>query len=202
MGNTRSKSAGRAWVALDLFRADVDSSELADALTRLSQQVQGVTLLSDTDTVDAPDQSTSVVTAAEPGSASRLQRCEAVLPQDAELVIYGDARLLDPAWQGPVTDVLARWEAGDTALIRGVPITDSLRRVDGCGRFRECVERSGLVVPAEPHMLRRDAVADVAALARSDGGDGSVEAGLLRCPFPVRVVQADPVTARRRTTHR
>lgn len=199
MDSTQSEGAGRAWVALDLFGADVDPSGLTDALACLSRQVQGVTLLSDIGTVEGPGQSTTVVKVAEPGSASRLQRCEAVLPQDAELVIYGDARLLDPAWQGALTEVLGRWEADDTALIRGVPITDSLRRVDGCGRLRECMERSGLVVPAEPHMLRRDAVAHVAALARSGGGDGSVEAGLLRCPFPVRVVQADPVAARRQT---
>lgn len=191
-----SGAGARAWLVLDLTDAE-PTAPLAEALTELSQPVSGVTVLLAAGRVAAADERARVLETDEPGSAARLQRAERDLPETVDVVVYGDEQLLAPDYRCSVGDALALFEERDVALVRGVPVTDSLRRVDRQGRLTGCVDRDGLFALAKPQVLRREAVAQIGDLARAGGPAGSVEDGLVRLPWPVRVVDIYPTAASR-----
>lgn len=183
------------WLVLDLARAE-PSPDLPEAVAELSQSVDGVTVLTDSLSVP-PLEPAAILEVDERSSAERLRRAEAHLPAHVDVVVYGDEQLLAADYRCSVQDALALFDDGDVALARGVPVTDSLRRVDDRDRLDGCVDRSRLFVLHKPQVLRRDIVGQVADLAADAGADGSVEAGLMRCPAPVRVVDIYPTAAAR-----
>lgn len=183
------------WLVLDLARAE-PSTDLPEAVTELSQSVAGITVLTDSLSLP-PLEPATILEVDERSSAERLRRAETHLPAHVDVVVYGDEQLLAADYRCSVQDALALFDDGDVALARGVPVTDSLRRVDDRDRLNGCVDRSRLFVLHKPQVLRRHAVSQVVELATSAGADGSVEAGLMRCPSPVRVVDIYPTATSR-----
>ncbi len=183
------------WLVLDLARAELPA-DLRDAVTELSQSVAGVTVLTDGLRLP-PLEAAAILEVDERGSAERLGRAEAHLPDHVDVVVYGDEQLLAADYRCSVQDALALFDDGDMALVRGVPVTDSLRRVDDQDRLSGCVDRSSLFVLQKPQVLRRDAIGQIVELASGTRADGSVEAGLMRCPSPVRVVDIYPTATSR-----
>lgn len=178
------------WLVLDVTGAE-PTADVAAAVAEWSPGVEGVTVLVAGSRPAGLDGAATVIHADEGGRAARLRRVETGLPGRVDVVVYGDERLLAADHRGSVPAALARFGGDDVALTRGVPVTDSLRRVDERDRLRGCVDRSQLHVLHPPQVLRRDLIGRIADLAEQGDGDGSVEAGLMRCPDPVRVVTID-----------
>lgn len=188
-----SGGAFSPWLVLDLTQVE-PPADLTAAVAELSQSVAGVTVL--TDGLPLPPlEAAAILEVDEHGSAERLRRAEARLPDHVDVVVYGDEQLLAADYRCSVQDALALFDDGDVALVRGVPVTDSLRRVDDHDRLSGCVDRSSLFVLHKPQVLRRDVVGQLVELAGD--ADGSVEAGLMRCPSPVRVVDIYPTATSR-----
>jgi hypothetical protein len=189
-----------SWLVLDLADSGpgAEAGDLGEALAELSQAVAGITVLAgpgrltEVGSVAPADTAIAVVEAGEPGSAARLRRAEAGVPEHVDVLVYGDAQLLAADYRCSVADALALLADRDVALVRGIPVTDSLRRVDERDRLRGCVDREQLFVLQKPQVIRREAVSQIAELAAYPDADGSVEAGLLRFPWPVRVVDIYP----------
>ncbi len=100
-----------------------------------------------------------------------------------ELVLVHDAArpLLTAALAESVIAALARDPAADAA-IAAMPVTDTVKRVDGAGVVRETLERSELWAVQTPQVFRRAALAralDVPAdeLARATDDAGLIERG-------------------------
>jgi 2-C-methyl-D-erythritol 4-phosphate cytidylyltransferase len=102
----------------------------------------------------------------------------AAVPDDAEIVVVHDAAR---PLAGPdlFRRTIAAVRAGADAAIPGVPVTDTVKRVDG-GRVTETVDRSRLVAVQTPQAFRADVLrrahagdpeaTDDAALVESAGG--------------------------------
>lgn len=188
------------WLVLDLTPV-TPPADLTAAVAELSQSVAGLTILVDGSRPAFFDGGATLLDVDDAGSAARLRRAEARLPDTVDVVVYGDAQLLAADDRCCVRDALALFRDGDVALVRGVPVTDSLRCVDDRQRLNGCVDRSQLFVLHTPQVLRRDVVGQVADLADEPGADGSIEAGLMRYPSPIRVVDIYPTaTARPRAS--
>lgn len=190
MGRARAPERGdprhASWLVLDL----VDSSAQTppgEAFAPLSQNVAGITTLVGGRPRHCGDESVATVASTARAGAARLEQAAAALCSEVDVIVYGDQRLMGAGGADRVWQALARFDCGDVALMAAVPIADSLRLVDGRGRLRGCVERTGLFVPTGPHVLRRAVIPELARVSVRGGGDGSVEAGLLRSPWPVRV---------------
>lgn len=197
------------WLVLDLADADpaAEPGGLGEALAELAQAVEGVTVLAGADRIADVERAApagaavTVLEAGAAGSVARLRRAEAGAPAHVDVVVYGDEQLLAADYRCSVADALALLADRDVALVRGVPVTDSLRRVDEQDRLRGCVDREQLFALQKPQVIRREAVRSIAEHAAAADADGSVEAGLLRFPWPVRVVDIYPTAATRSETH-
>lgn len=138
-----------------------------------------------------------------PGGETRAESVRnglEALPPDIEIVLVHDAaRPLVPA------DVIARVVAATVevgAAVPGLPLSDTVKRMDGAGRVRATVPRSvtqegetlaGLTAVQTPQGARRDILR--AAYARFDFGAGEPtdEASLVEAlGAPVAVVPGDP----------
>jgi len=111
----------------------------------------------------------------------------AAVPADAEIVVVHDAarplasRMLFAA-------VIAAVRAGADAAIPALPVTDTVKRVDG-DRVVETVARDGLVVVQTPQAFRADAL----RRAHATGSDGSDDAVLVEQDGgTVRIVPGEP----------
>jgi 2-C-methyl-D-erythritol 4-phosphate cytidylyltransferase len=79
------------------------------------------------------------------------------------------------------------------AAIPGIPVTDTLKRVDALGLVAETVPRGGLWRVQTPQGARADWLRAGFARARAEGWDVTDEAMLLeKCGHPVAVVEGDP----------
>lgn len=81
------------------------------------------------------------------------------VPPEAELVALIDVAAIAPDSTDLVVRMRARLTDGTAAVVRGGPVTDALKRVDGA-RVLDGVDRSGLFVPQTPQILRRAALED------------------------------------------
>jgi 2-C-methyl-D-erythritol 4-phosphate cytidylyltransferase/2-C-methyl-D-erythritol 2,4-cyclodiphosphate synthase len=91
-----------------------------------------------------------------PAGGSRLERLLAGLrqvPEDAEIVVFVD----DATPAGDLAALRAGLTDGVAAAVRGTPVTDALKRVDG-DRIVAGVDRTDLLTLAPPYVLRRAAV--------------------------------------------
>ena len=131
------------------------------------------------------------VNAAVAGGATRADSVRAGLaevPDDALIALVHDAaRPLLPE------DVIARVLGGLTedwdGVVAGLPLADTVKRVDAHGRVAETVDRMGLFAIQTPQAFRVSTLRD--ALLR--GGDASDCAGLVeQAGGRVRVVEGDP----------
>lgn len=75
--------------------------------------------------------------------------------EDVDVVIVHDAaRCLAPA--ALVSEVVAAVRGGQPAVVPGLPVTDTLKRVDGDGRVLSTLERTDLRSIQTPQGFRRD----------------------------------------------
>lgn len=75
------------------------------------------------------------------------------------------------------------------AAIPGLPVTDTLKRVDSEGRVAGTVERTGYVTVQTPQVFRRDILEQAHRTAEAQAFQGTDEAMLVeRAGYPVRVV--------------
>jgi 2-C-methyl-D-erythritol 4-phosphate cytidylyltransferase len=124
------------------------------------------------------------------GGATRQESVMAGLravPQHVEYVLVHDvARPFVP--DDMILRVIAALQAGADAVIPGLPVTDTIKRVDGSGAVTATVDRAELVAVQTPQGFRRDvliaahetghdAVTDDAALVELAGGRVVVVAG-------------------------
>jgi 2-C-methyl-D-erythritol 4-phosphate cytidylyltransferase len=134
----------------------------------------------------------SKVAAVVPGGATRGESVRAALaevPTEALVVLVHDAArpLVDEA---VIERVLAPLAEGFDAVVPGLPVADTVKRVDG-GVVAETVDRSSLVTVQTPQAFSAD------ALRRAYAGDDSVDAtdcaSLVEARGGrVRVVEGDP----------
>jgi 2-C-methyl-D-erythritol 4-phosphate cytidylyltransferase len=131
------------------------------------------------------------VSACVPGGETRADSVRAGLaevPEDALVVLVHDAArpLLE---DDVIARVLAPLSEGWDGVVPGVPVADTLKRVDGDGRVVETVGRDGVWAVQTPQAFPAPVLRD--ALARGDSATdcaGSVEAAGGR----VKVVPGDP----------
>ncbi len=131
------------------------------------------------------------VNSAVAGGASRADSVRAgvaEVPDDVLIVLVHDAArpLLDDAVIGRVLGGLAEdWDG----VVAGLPLADTVKRVDAHGRVAETVDRTGLYAIQTPQAFAAATLRD--ALLR--GGDASDCAGLVeQAGGRVRVVEGDP----------
>ena len=110
------------------------------------------------------------------GGATRAASVRAALgaiPDDAEVIVVHDAArpLASPMLFAAVIDAV---RAGADAAVPAVPVTDTVKRVEG-DRVVETVPREGLVVVQTPQAFRAAALRD----AHASGAEGSDDAVLV-----------------------
>ena len=130
------------------------------------------------------------VSACVPGGATRADSVRAGLaevPADAVVVLVHDAaRPLLP--DEVIERVLAPLSDGWDGVVPGLPVADTLKRVDGDGAVAETVSRDGLWAVQTPQAFP----ADVLRAAAADGGDSTDCASLVEARGGrVKVVQGD-----------
>ena len=126
-----------------------------------------------------------------PGGATRAASVRAGLaavPADVEIVVVHDAArpLATPSLFRTVVDALVA-DPGLAAAIPGVPVTDTLKRLDGA-LVAATVPRDGLVAVQTPQAFR----AAVLRRAHAAGGEATDDAALVeRVGGTVRVVEGE-----------
>lgn len=115
----------------------------------------------------------------------------AVLPESVTAVLVHDAaRPLVPV--GLVEAVAAALAAGAAAVVPGVPVADTVKRVEG-GRVVETVDRAALRAVQTPQGFRRDLLQRAHDACSADSADVTDDAGLVeRLGEPVTVIEGDP----------
>jgi 2-C-methyl-D-erythritol 4-phosphate cytidylyltransferase len=112
----------------------------------------------------------------------------ASLPDDVEVVLVHDAaRPLAPSEL--VDAVVAAVESGHDAVIPGLAVTDTVKRVRGDGRVAETLRRDDLVAVQTPQGFRRETLVKAHDAAVIDLFDATDDAGLVeRLGVGVQVV--------------
>ncbi|ALG85914.1 2-C-methyl-D-erythritol 4-phosphate cytidylyltransferase [Gordonia phthalatica] len=182
-------------------------TRLGEAIPKAFVEVDGATLLElsadaarksgavDQIVVAAPAELIEKATALVPdavvvaGGAERSDSVRAGLAAapDADLFLVHDAAraLTPPALFTSVVQALA---GGARAVVPGVPVADTLKRVDADGTVVDTPDRSELRAVQTPQGF----TADVLREAHSGGGDATDDAGLVEAlGVPVRVVPGD-----------
>jgi 2-C-methyl-D-erythritol 4-phosphate cytidylyltransferase len=131
------------------------------------------------------------VSACVPGGATRADSVRAGLaevPADAVVVLVHDAaRPLLP--DEVIERVIAPLSEGWDGVVPGLPVADTLKRVDGDGAVAETVSRDGLWAVQTPQAFP----AEVLRAAAADGRGGTDCASLVEARGGrVKVVQGDP----------
>lgn len=124
------------------------------------------------------------------GGAERTDSVRAGLRHAAgEFVLVHDAAR--PFTPPAVFDrVIAALRAGHPVVVPGLPVTDTLKRVDADGRVLDTVDRSVLRAVQTPQGFHADVLTEV--YARADGA-ATDDAGLAeRAGLPVHLVPGDP----------
>jgi len=110
------------------------------------------------------------------------------VPDDTEVIVVHDGArpLASAALFRSVVDAVA---GGASGAVPGVPLTDTVKRVDDDGAVVSTVPRHGLVTVQTPQAFR----ADVLRRAHATGDDATDDAGLVEAQgATVRVVPGDP----------
>jgi 2-C-methyl-D-erythritol 4-phosphate cytidylyltransferase len=134
----------------------------------------------------------SKVAAVIPGGSTRAESVRAALaevPSEALVVLVHDAArpLVDDA---VIERVVAPLAEGFDAVVPGLPLADTVKRVEG-GMVAETVDRSSLVTVQTPQAFSADALR--AAYAGADPVDATDCASLVEARGGrVRVVEGDP----------
>lgn len=163
--------------------------------------------------LDEPDLATEIVIVA--GGETRQQSVSwalLALPDEIEVVLVHDAaRPLVPAEL--VVAVAAAVHAGNPAVVPGMPVVDTMKRVDDEGRVDVTVDRDRLRAIQTPQGFNRRLLES--AHAHADGGLATDDAGLVemagervlvipgheeafKVTRPIDLVLAEALLARRR----
>ena len=127
------------------------------------------------------------------GGATRVDSVRlalAAVPADVDVVLVHDAaRPLVPA--ALVSDVVAAVRGGADAVVPGIPLADTVKRVDAAGLVHETPDRAELRAVQTPQGFRR-AVLEAAHAAAGPGADATDDAGLVeRAGGAVLVIPGD-----------
>lgn len=170
---------------------------LSLAVFEQSTEVESVIVALPAAGPEAPDlHDFSKVVARVPGGETRqasLAQALAHLPPESDTVMVHDAarplvehRLIE--------ELLAALDATCDGVIPGIPLEDTIKKVDGDRMVEREVERSGIWRIQTPQLFRRPALED--ALARAvDAGMQSTDCSqmLTAAGYRVRVVEGDPL---------
>lgn len=153
------------------------------ALRAARARCDGVVLVVPGDALEHPEPQADAVVAGGATRSESVRRGLAAIPATARVVVVHDA-----ARPVPVPDVwdrvLAAAHAGADAVVPAVPVTDTLRRVDG-----GTVDRAAVVAVQTPQAFRADALRG----AHAAGVDGTDDASLVEAAGGrVVVVDGDP----------
>lgn len=167
--------------------ADAESARLGEHAEPLRDALEGVVVVSRHAAAPAGTPC--------PADDTRLAGLLAGLrevPDDVALVALIEVDGI--AADGPelVAKMRARLTDDTAAVVRGAPVTDALKRVNGAAVL-EGVSRTGLFVPQTPQLLRREALD--AALARGAGAATDPATLLLSAGFAVDVLWGSPLDA-------
>lgn len=115
------------------------------------------------------------------GGATRqesVRRALDSLPAEVDIVLVHDAaRPLTPS---EIADaVVNRVRAGADAVVPGLPVADTIKRVNGAGTVTETLQRSELVAVQTPQGFARAVLARAHDAAGVDGFTASDDAGLV-----------------------
>ena len=127
------------------------------------------------------------------GGATRVESVRhalAAVPPDVDVVLVHDAaRPLVPA--ALVSDVVAAVRAGADAVVPGVPLADTVKRIDDAGLVHETPDRAALRAVQTPQGFRRS-VLEAAHAEAGPGADATDDAGLVeRAGGAVLVIPGD-----------
>jgi 2-C-methyl-D-erythritol 4-phosphate cytidylyltransferase/2-C-methyl-D-erythritol 2,4-cyclodiphosphate synthase len=101
----------------------------------------------------------------------------AAVPADIDVVLVHDAaRPLVPA--ALVSDVVAAVRGGADAVVPGIPLADTVKRIDDAGIVRETPDRAALRAVQTPQGFRRAAL-EAAHAAAGPGAEATDDAGLV-----------------------
>lgn len=81
------------------------------------------------------------------------------IPDEAGLVALVDEDGADAVDPDTIGQMIARLTDDMAAIVRGIPVTDALKRVEG-RQLLGGVDRSGLFAPQTPQLIRREALDD------------------------------------------
>ncbi|HEX4907616.1 MAG TPA: 2-C-methyl-D-erythritol 4-phosphate cytidylyltransferase, partial [Actinomycetes bacterium] len=99
--------------------------------------------------------------------------------------------LVGPGAVDRMLELLLR--AGVAGVVPGVPVADTIRRVDAAQRSTGIVDREQLRAMQTPQLFARQALEEAHRLALRDGVEGTDEAALVELAgHPVQVVPGDP----------
>lgn len=160
-----------------------DERVLDWALRSAGERTDGVVLVVPADAADHPEPLASVVVAGGATRSASVRAGLAAVPADAATIVVHDAARPVPV-PGVWERVLAAVDAGADAAVPAVPVSDTLREVDG-----RTVDRTRFVAVQTPQAFRAAALR-AAHASRPDGTDDAslVEAAGGR----VVVVDGDP----------
>lgn len=153
------------------------------ALDACRDACDGVVLVVPSDRVDDPEPADVVVA----GGVTRSESVRAGLacvPDDAEVVVVHDAAR-PRASAALFAAVVAAVEEGADGAVPALPVSDTVKRVDG-DRVVETLDRTGLVAVQTPQAFR----ADVLRKAHASGGDATDDAALVEAAGGTVVVVA------------
>jgi len=164
---------------------------LAAARSVAGGDTDGVVLVLPADALDgeqgATDRGADAVVAGGATRAASVRAGLAAVPAEAAIVVVHDGArpLASPALFAAVVDAVA---AGADGAVPGIPVADTLKRVDG-DTVSATLARDGLVAVQTPQAFR----ADVLRRAHAQEPDATDDAALVEAlGATVRVVPGDP----------
>lgn len=112
------------------------------------------------------------------------------VPDHIAEVVFFEGAALDSLSVDDLPEILGWLTSDVAAVVRGAPVTDALKRVEG-DRMLGAIDRQGLLTLQTPHVIRRAAL-DEALLVLPDGGPQDPAALLIATGHPVRMFHATP----------
>jgi 2-C-methyl-D-erythritol 4-phosphate cytidylyltransferase len=171
--------------------AEIDGRALVDWAVEAARSVaDGVVLVLPGDVAVGAIGSThgaDIVTAGGASRSASVARGLDVVPSEADVIVVHDGArpLASAALFRSVVDAVT---SGASAAVPGLPVADTVKRVDADGAVLSTVERASLVTVQTPQAFR----ADVLRAAHAAGGDATDDAALVEAQgATVRVVAGD-----------
>ena len=127
----------------------------------------------------------------------------AALPDDAEAVLIHDGArcLVTPELLEHCALALGEAIAAGAGIIAAVPVTDTIKEVDGCGTITATPDRSRLWAAQTPQGFAVDQLRQAHATAAAHGWSATDDAALFELlGLPVRVLEASPANIKLTTS--